>query len=413
MQLLHRRGAQDDLVLVLHTVPAQDGRGDRVARVGLRVLKEERNGLPVDVGVVVVIAGPRRHVVITAQQRLGLGRDGVGRIEHVRPVPSVERRMRHQGLQTTPERERGDHECHRQHRAQQRGAHRDSGAAVTGLEGETHADRSRRGQTRRGHGVHGPRRHAGIDLPGAGPRGGGRPGRRARARWHRARRSTLPVRCRAPSSRRRGPNPGRQAEPGRAVTAVTRRPPTTAATSAPTTTAPIVPIRPSAIVAAGAAPRARSTLRSSSAACSCREMTWTPMSSAARADTMPEHAQCDGERLDGAVHLGLDRSDGVEGGGRARRDQIGELPLHPGDAGVPAVDLQPVGDGAALALAPVGHDLLAQGGREEDERGEPVDVVLHQGVAHLHEPDQCGIDPCDGAAPWPCRIPGNPSCCWV
>ena len=63
---------------------------------------------------------------------------------------------------------------------------------------------------------------------------------------------------------------------------------TATATAAPTAMAPTMPIRPSAMVVPGAAPRARSTLRSSSAARSWREIICTPMRSAARAATAPK-----------------------------------------------------------------------------------------------------------------------------
>ena len=82
----------------------------------------------------------------------------------------------------------------------------------------------------------------------------------------------------------------------------------------------------------------------------------------------------------------------MKGGGGALGDQGGEFLLDLGHARVPVVDLESIGDGAAFALPPVGHDLPAERRCEEDEGGEPVDVVLHDGVAHLDEPHQLGVD---------------------
>ena len=150
------------------------------------------------------------------------------------------------------------------------------------------------------------------------------------------------------------------------------------------------------MVVAGSGAQGTQDLRSSSASRNWREMTWTPMSNAARAATMPNTPRAMASGFTVRSTLASTGAMAWKDAVVPRRNQAGELPLHLGDAGVPAVDLQPVGDGAALTLARVGHDLPAQRGREEDERREPVDVVLHEGVAHLDEPDQLGVDPSMG-----------------
>ena len=66
---------------------------------------------------------------------------------------------------------------------------------------------------------------------------------------------------------------------------------TAAASSAPAMTAPRMPGSPSAIVAAGPAPSARSTPVSSAPARSCREMDWVPMISAASPAISPKTAR--------------------------------------------------------------------------------------------------------------------------
>ena len=111
------------------------------------------------------------------------------------------------------------------------------------------------------------------------------------------------------------------------------------------------------------------------------------------------------KRLDRPIDLGLDGCDGMESVGIARRGRRRELPLHRGDAAVSAVELEAIGDGAFLAA--VGHDLSAQRRGEEDEGRESVDVVLDDGVAHLDQPHQRGVETdvrCDLAVPNPGRL---------
>ena len=102
-----------------------------------------------------------------------------------------------------------------------------------------------------------------------------------------------------------------------------------------------------------------------------------------------EYSEGNGQRLDGSIDLGLDGRDGVKSVGIARRRCCGELPLHLVDVAAPAVESEPVRNGA---FSPAGHDLSAQAGSEEDECRISVDVVLDDGIALLHQPHQHGVE---------------------
>ena len=153
-----------------------------------------------------------------------------------------------------------------------------------------------------------------------------------------------------------------------------------------------MPMSPSATVSVGPAPRARRTSRSASSSWSRREISWTAMNRAADRGDPTEHPEGDGQGLDGPIDLGGDRGDGVESQAVARRRHRGQLPLDGGDGRVPPVELEPVGDGAGRPLPGVADDLVAQGGREEDEGRVPVDVVLDQALLDLDQPDHPGVE---------------------
>lgn len=59
-----------------------------------------------------------------------------------------------------------------------------------------------------------------------------------------------------------------------------------------------------------------------------------------------EYSEGNGQRLDGSIDLGLDGRDGVKSVGIARRRCCGELPLHLVDVAAPAVESEPVRNGA-------------------------------------------------------------------
>ena len=82
------------------------------------------------------------------EQLDGLGWDVVARVEHVVPVPPVERRRRHQGVQTARETEGGDQQRDGQDGSQQRRAHRHGGATPTRLEREAHPHDARHRHSR-------------------------------------------------------------------------------------------------------------------------------------------------------------------------------------------------------------------------------------------------------------------------
>ncbi len=70
------------------------------------------------------------------------------RVQEVRPVPPVERRVRDQRAQAAAEGQRRRHQCHGQGRAEQHGAHGNRPARVVPLERHAHANDSWRGQSR-------------------------------------------------------------------------------------------------------------------------------------------------------------------------------------------------------------------------------------------------------------------------
>ena len=74
----------------------------------------------------------------------------------------------------------------------------------------------------------------------------------------------------------------------------------------------------------------------------------------------------------------------------ARRRGASELSLYGIDLAVPVIKLKPIGDGAILPA--VGDDPSPEGRGEKDEGRKPVDVVLDDCIALLHESDQRGVE---------------------
>ena len=124
---------------------------DRIGRshLGARAADQEGDGLAVDLGVGVGHTGPRADVGVMVEQLQGLGRDVVARVEHVVPVPPVQRWSRYQGVQTAGEGERADQQGDGQDGSQQRRANRHCGSASPRLEGEAHPHRAGDGHTGR------------------------------------------------------------------------------------------------------------------------------------------------------------------------------------------------------------------------------------------------------------------------
>ena len=107
------------------------------------------------------------------------------RVEDVRPVPPVERRVRDQRLQAVAERQRRHDEGDGQHRPEQRRAHGHGGPALTGLERHPDPDHpgGRQPGPRRGRHDPCPRRRADV---GAGAPPGAAPSRRPAGRRRRS-----------------------------------------------------------------------------------------------------------------------------------------------------------------------------------------------------------------------------------
>ena len=112
VQLGQRGRAENDLVLVLDGVPGEYRRADRRLGRGVPEFEQERNTLAVDFGIVVVVAVPCDNIGIVVEEGERLGGRRVTCVEHVAEVPPVERRMRHEGLQTAPEGESGHGQGH-------------------------------------------------------------------------------------------------------------------------------------------------------------------------------------------------------------------------------------------------------------------------------------------------------------
>ena len=80
---------EHDLVVRIEAMPGQD----RWRYFGVQARQDDGDGLVVDLGVGVVDAGPCGDIGVVVEQRQGLRRDIVARVERVVPVPPVERGM--------------------------------------------------------------------------------------------------------------------------------------------------------------------------------------------------------------------------------------------------------------------------------------------------------------------------------
>jgi hypothetical protein len=81
-----------------------------------------------------------------AQQIQGVWWDVAGRKQHVTPIPTVERRMRNEGAETTGERECGHQQRNGEDRADECRTNGNLGTAPARFEGEAHADERRNGE---------------------------------------------------------------------------------------------------------------------------------------------------------------------------------------------------------------------------------------------------------------------------
>ncbi len=111
--------------------------------------------LPVQGGGLEVDAGPVGHVGIVVEEggrfrrRQVLGGREAGQ-QGVVPVPSVERRLGDEGVEARCERERRHDHCDRDHRAEQRGAHRGGAASRAAAQRRSDAQLGARGEPGRG-----------------------------------------------------------------------------------------------------------------------------------------------------------------------------------------------------------------------------------------------------------------------
>ena len=349
VQLRQGGRAEDDLVLVLDGVPGQYRRADRRLGRGVAGFEEERDTLAVDLGVVVVVAVPRDDIGIVVEERERLRGRRVAGVQQVTEVPPVERRMRDQGLQAAAEGEGGHDQRHGQHGPQQGRAHRHRGAAPPRIEREAHPDHRRWREPADAAAstaldVLGP-----ATLERAATRWGAPRYARARAI---APRPTMSTRRPTPSTvqskanprvgvdgpdgterRERGERDGhgdgeqrshhdRGKDADQTVSGDRRRARTEAAQNRG--------------ILLGVAKLAGHELKADQ--------------QGGEGGNPAEYAERDGQRLDRAIDLGLDRCDGVEAVGISGRCRPGELPLHRVDVAVSVVELEPVGDGAFVPL---------------------------------------------------------------
>ena len=309
--------------------------------------------------------------------------------------------MGHQGAQAVPEGEGGHHQDHGEDGTQEGRAHRHRGPTPARIEGEADPELGRRRYPGRGQGLHGPRRGgcAGAaplgDSMGQSPPGQQQGGGTEHDDQHRhprpehrpvdgeprvgVDRSNRPERGqRREDHRHRGGHQRPDHERGRhADQTVTQQ------------SGPIGPDGPEdGQVRGGAAQQAGDQLDGDE--------------ERGQQGHAPEDAEGDDQRPDGPFHLDLDGSGVVEAVGVVRWGHRRELPFRGGHSLVAAIEPESVGDGTLRPLSGIVHDGASHGRSEELEGGIAVDVVLDDGVAHLHQPDERGGEPAVG---WDRRCP--------